>query len=85
MAQSFEDFLAGWRNHMLPTVAGRELETILEARARELTELAVSNGYRLQLGRAMRPYRSTKEFVRALYDASRHHWGQPDAERDLQH
>ena len=73
MAQSFEDFLAEWRKHALPTVVGRELDAVVEERARELAELAVSRGFRVELSRAIRPYRSTKEFVRALYDASHHH------------
>jgi propanediol dehydratase small subunit len=73
MTQSFEDFLAEWRKHALPTVVGRELDAVLEDRARELAELAVSKGFRIQLSRAIRPYRSTKEFVRALHDASHHH------------
>jgi hypothetical protein len=73
MTQSFEEFLAEWRNHALPTVKGRELEAVLEGRSRDLTELALLNGHRAQLSQAIRPYRSTKEFVRALYDASRHH------------
>jgi hypothetical protein len=72
MVQTFEEFLAEWRNQALPTVKGRELESALEGRARELTELALLKGFRAQLSRAVRPYRSTKEFVRALYDASDH-------------
>jgi len=73
MTQSFEDFLAEWRAHALPTVTGRELDAILESRAGDLAELAISKGYRIELSRAVRPYRSTKEFVRALHDASHHH------------
>jgi hypothetical protein len=75
MAQSFEEFLSEWRNQALPTVKGRELEAVLEGRARDLTELALLKGFRTQLSRATRPYRSTREFVRALYDASNHHQG----------
>jgi hypothetical protein len=80
MVQSFEEFLAEWRNQALPMVKGRELEAALEGRARDLTELALLKGFRAQLSRAVRPYRSTKEFVRALYDASNHHQGEQGAQ-----
>ena len=45
MVQTFEEFLAEWRNQALPTVKGRELESALEGRARELTELALLKGF----------------------------------------
>lgn len=74
MTHSFEQFLANWRKQSVPPVTGRDLDdTLLETRARDLRELAVSEGFRAHLTRACRPYRSMNEFVRALYDASHHH------------
>jgi hypothetical protein len=73
MAETFEQFLEEWRKKALPTVTGKELNSVLEARGRELSELAVSRGFRSQLTNACKPYRTMREFVRALYDASDHH------------
>jgi hypothetical protein len=73
MPETFEQFLEEWRKKALPTVTGKELHSVLEARARELSELAVARGFRAQLTNACRPYRTMREFVRALYDASDHH------------
>lgn len=42
MAETFEKFLEQWRKQALPTVTGRELDAVLEKRARELSELAVA-------------------------------------------
>ena len=77
MSQSFEAFLAEWRKQDLPTVGGRELEEVLEQRARELSELAMRGGFRSKLSIACRPYRTMTEFVRALYDTSHHQEKQP--------
>lgn len=72
MAETFEKFLEQWRKQALPTVTGRELDAVLEKRARELSELAVAKGFRAQLTKASQPYRTMREFVRALYDTSHH-------------
>ena len=73
MAQTFEQFLSQWRKQELPTVTGDELNTVLDRRGRELSELAVVKGFRSQLTNACKPYRTMREFVRALYDTSHHH------------
>lgn len=79
MAQSFEQFLAEWRKQSVPRLTGRDVEkALLETRGNELRELAISKGFREQLTRACRPYRSMGEFVRALDDASHHHGKQND-------
>jgi hypothetical protein len=72
VAQTFEAFLSEWRMRPLPLVKGNDLEAELERRSRELMELAIGRGFRAHLSEACRPYRSMKEFVRALYDASHH-------------
>ena len=73
MAETFDQFLEQWRKQELPTVTGKALHAVLEQRARALSELAVAKGYRAQLTNACKPYRTMREFVRALYDASHHH------------
>ena len=78
MSQSFEAFLAEWRKQNLPTVLNRELDEVLEQRARELSELAMQRGFRSKLTKACQPYRTMTEFVRALYDTSNHQRKQTD-------
>lgn len=53
-------------------LTGKELNAALDMRARELAELAVARGFRAQLSRATKPYRTMREFVRTLYDMSHH-------------
>ena len=73
MAETFDEFLEQWRKKGLPTVTGKALDTVLDERGRELSELALVKGFRPQLTNACKPYRTMREFVRALYDASHHH------------
>lgn len=72
MAETFEQFLERWRQQALPTATGKELDAVQEKRAGELSELAVSKGYRTQLTNACRPHRTMSAFVRALYYSSHH-------------
>jgi acetyl-CoA carboxylase carboxyltransferase component len=76
--RSFEEFLQEWRASRIVALGGEasvsltDRDLVAEQRARELTELAFRHGFRDELSKAARPYRSVTDYVKALYDSAEH-------------
>jgi hypothetical protein len=75
---TFEEFIRDWRASRIvalgdgETVATSDRHVVAEQRATELVELAMRHGFRDELSKAVRPYRSVTEYVKALYDSAEH-------------
>jgi len=76
--RTFEEFIRDWRTSRIvalghdETVTPNDRHLVAEQRARELTELTMRHGFEDELSRAVRPYRSVTEYVKALYDSAGH-------------
>jgi len=74
---TFDKFIRDWRSLRLVAlgvagVSDDERKRAADSAAKELSELTVRYGYEAELAKAVRPYRSVTEYVKALYDSAEH-------------
>ena len=68
---AFDKFVQEWARRTLPRVEGPALDEALQQSGQQLTQDALTAGFRAELSGAVKPYRSMAEYVRALHDRDR--------------